>query len=166
MSNEKFVESPPCRDHPKRLGERAEAMFLHRALSRGLAIAKPWGDSERYDFILDTGEKLWRVQVKSSSYQPDVRRGYHFKAYTRSCKACKAYTPNQIEIIAAYVVPEDIWYIIPLAALASFLTFTIHTDAQAHAQTAGRRRAVDFEPYREAWWILGGEKFAGAKAVG
>jgi len=83
----------------KRFGERVEAIFLERAVSRGLAIAKPWGDSERYDFIIDAGEKLWRVQVKSSSYKPIGRYGYPFKAYTRSWKCGNAYTADQIDVL-------------------------------------------------------------------
>ena len=37
----------------KRTGERSEAAFLYQASQRRFGICKPWGDSERYDFILD-----------------------------------------------------------------------------------------------------------------
>ena len=42
-------------------------MFMVKAAQKGFATAKPYGDSRRYDFILDVGQRLWRVQVKSSS---------------------------------------------------------------------------------------------------
>jgi hypothetical protein len=29
--------------------------------SLGFGVSKTWGDSERYDFILDSGKRLWRV---------------------------------------------------------------------------------------------------------
>ena len=51
----------------KKKGEAAELAFMLKAVSLGFGVAKPWGDSERYDFILDSGTQLWRVQVKSSS---------------------------------------------------------------------------------------------------
>src|SRR5438445_10757609 len=35
-------------------GEPSEAAFLLKAASLGFGVAKPWGDSERYDFILDS----------------------------------------------------------------------------------------------------------------
>ena len=54
------------RPNTKRTGERSEAAFLHKAASLGFGIAKPWGDSERYDFILDNGRKLLRVQIKAT----------------------------------------------------------------------------------------------------
>ncbi len=50
----------------KRLGEVAEAAFLARASDLGFGVAKPWGDSDPYDFIVETGGRLWKVQVKSA----------------------------------------------------------------------------------------------------
>jgi PD-(D/E)XK nuclease superfamily protein len=48
----------------KRTGELAEAAFLHKAVKLGFRVTKPWNDSERYDFVLDSGRRLWRVQIK------------------------------------------------------------------------------------------------------
>src|SRR3984957_10755817 len=44
----------------KRRGELSELAFFYKAASLGFGVAKPWGDSERYDFILDSGQRLWR----------------------------------------------------------------------------------------------------------
>jgi hypothetical protein len=43
----------------KEKGELAELAFLHKAASLGFGVARPYGDSERYDFILDSGERFW-----------------------------------------------------------------------------------------------------------
>jgi hypothetical protein len=37
----------------KRRGEIAEAAFLLKAASLGFSVAKPWGESDRYDFIVE-----------------------------------------------------------------------------------------------------------------
>jgi hypothetical protein len=42
------------RVNTKRKGELSEAAFLLKAASLGFGVAKRWGDSERYDFILDS----------------------------------------------------------------------------------------------------------------
>src|SRR5258705_2335387 len=57
---------PKPRKHAntKRTGELAEAAFVVKAASLGYGVCKPWGDSERYDFILDSGPRTWRVQIK------------------------------------------------------------------------------------------------------
>ena len=57
----------------KRDGEQAEAAFLHKATELGLSVATPWGDSERYDLIVDSGRRLWRGQVKSTLYVGEGR---------------------------------------------------------------------------------------------
>jgi PD-(D/E)XK endonuclease len=65
---------------PKRRGEIAELAFMQKAVSLGFGVAKPWGDSDRYDYILDAGRRFWRVQVeafcgreRSGSPQPKSR---------------------------------------------------------------------------------------------
>ena len=49
----------------KNLGELAELAFMRKAASMGFAVAKPWGDSDRYDVIVRSEKMFWRVQVKS-----------------------------------------------------------------------------------------------------
>src|SRR5262249_36592856 len=59
--------SKPKRKNTKRTGEFSEAAFLTKATSLGFKVAKPWGDSERYDFIVacaaEPPEFFWRVQI-------------------------------------------------------------------------------------------------------
>jgi len=40
----------------KKRGELAELAFILKAASLGLAVAKPYGDSEPYDFIVYSGD--------------------------------------------------------------------------------------------------------------
>src|SRR5579864_7341802 len=52
------VHASPPAPHPhelttKRRGELAELAFTLKAASLGFGVAKPYGDSERYDFIVD-----------------------------------------------------------------------------------------------------------------
>ena len=65
---------PPIHRNTKRTGELSEAAFLLKAETLGFHLAKPWGDSERYDFILDAHPRLWRVQLKCT--QVLRARGY------------------------------------------------------------------------------------------
>ena len=91
----------------KRCGELIEIAFLHKAADMGFAVTKPYGDSEAYDFIVDAGNRLWRVQVKSGSSM--VGQAYSVVLITgRVAKKTKiSYTPEQIDILAAYVVPLE-----------------------------------------------------------
>jgi hypothetical protein len=68
----------------KQRGELAEIAFLHKAADLGFGVAKPYGDSERYDFILDSGERLWKVQVKSVATTYTFGGGHGYR--TASCQ--------------------------------------------------------------------------------
>ncbi|HWY22643.1 MAG TPA: hypothetical protein VNX26_15555 [Candidatus Acidoferrum sp.] len=45
------------RSNPKRMGELSQAAFLVKAQSMGFGLALPWGDSEKYDFIVWAARK-------------------------------------------------------------------------------------------------------------
>ena len=125
----------------KRRGEAAEAAFLARATHLGFSVCLPWGDSERYDSVVTLGHGFLRVQVKSASRYLETR--YRVKTTGASGKV---YTAAEIDFFVAYIVPEDIWYIIPIAAigLRKGARFYPHTH-NSHGH---------FERYREAWCLL------------
>ena len=45
----------------KQRGDLAEMVFLRKASNMGFGVAKPWADSERYDFVVRAGRLFWRV---------------------------------------------------------------------------------------------------------
>ena len=96
----------------KRRGEAAEAAFLARATHLGFTVCLPSGDSERYDSVVDMGRRFLRVQVKSATGYAEHR----YRVKTAGASGVP-YTPAEIDFFVAYIVPEDIWYIIPIAAI-------------------------------------------------
>jgi hypothetical protein len=133
------------RNHSKHTGEVAELAFMLKAASLGFAVAKPYGDNQRYDFVVDVGGKLVRVQVKSSTH-PD-RFGAYFIASQRCSNGWAIpYTAGEIDFLAAYVFPEDAWFIIPVEA------FVPKTSLRLLAKERGE--AGQFWMYREAWHLL------------
>jgi len=140
------------RGNPKRTGELSEAAFLLKATSMGFRVAKPWGDSERYDFIVDSGGRLWRVQLKSTAVVH--ARGYEvqplYSVYRRACGRGKAeYTADEIDVLAVHIRPSDVWYVIPVEALALAKNLRFYPDIEC--------RCARWEGYREAWGLMGGQ---------
>ena len=128
----------------KRRGELAELAFLHKATALGFRLSKPYGDSDRYDFITDSGNRLYRIQVKCTT---TMLEGFYHLPCQRSCNG-KAipYTHEEIDFFAALVVPEDSWFIIPITHVLGITSFLF-------------RRLDDpspsfYSPYREAWPLL------------
>jgi PD-(D/E)XK nuclease superfamily protein len=126
----------------------AEAAFLAVAAALGLRVAKPWGESSRYDLIVDTGGKLLRVQVKSA-HRAGEYGGYTFHAHGNSSRV---YKPDEIDVLAAYVVPVGAWYLFPVEEFRKYKSMKLFP--------VSRRRRSKFEKFREAWWRLGVEEGA------
>jgi hypothetical protein len=127
---------------PKQQGELGELAFLHKAADLGFGVAKPYGDSAGYDFILDSGERFWRVQVKS--IYKTSRHGYQAKA--QRCDH-SPYTAEQIDFLVAYVVPRDIWYVIPVDCISVSTSLGFYP-------SGCRRNSGRYEAYREAWHLM------------
>jgi PD-(D/E)XK endonuclease len=126
----------------KRRGEVSELAFFHKAASLGFGVAKPWGASERYDFILDSGQRLWRVQLKSGCHHRNRCYDLHGRCGNQERAQ---YTSEEIDIFVAYLVPINVWYIIPVEKIKkkSLLFYPY-----------GGARCGHYEQYREAWSLM------------
>ena len=102
--------------HPdyKKRGELIELAFIFKAASLGFSVARPYGDSNRYDLIVDSGKRLLRIQVKSTIRV--YRGGYSVHATGSPKREFPAYTAEEIDFLVAYIIPLDIWYIVPVVA--------------------------------------------------
>ena len=135
----------PTRRNPKRTGELSEAAFMLKARTLGFNPAKPWGDSERYDFILDTGPRLWRVQLKCTEVLR--ARGYDVQPiYSIYGKGKITYTADDIDVLIAHILPLDTWYVIPIAAIAHSTSLRLYPSIPC--------KCARWETYREAWHLL------------
>jgi hypothetical protein len=112
---------------------------MARAAEQGLQVNKPWGDSASYDFVIEHKRRFLRVQVKSTKYQ-EQRGGYRCGLMGNG----RPYAKDAFDFLAAYVIPEDLWYIMPMEIVQG-------------------RRCVSLYPhygksktgcYKEAWHLL------------
>ena len=129
---------------PKKLGELAELAFLYKAVTLGFPVSKTYGDSDRFDFIVHSTQHFWKVQIKSSSKL--VHGGYPMNATRRVNDHLIPYTPAEIDFLAAYVAPEDAWFIIPIQALQARTSFRLYPQ--------GSDKKGPCDDYREAWHLM------------
>jgi hypothetical protein len=59
------------------------------------------------------------------------------------------YTAEDIDVPAAHVVPLDVWYLVPVGALAAGTSLRLYPDDGC--------KAARFEKYREGWELFRGE---------
>jgi hypothetical protein len=127
----------------KMRGEWAELLFMARASEQGLSVSKPLGDSRAYDVIVEHLGKLLRVQVKSTTYSS-------FRSYICHLHGHKhrRYTSDEIDFVAAYIVPKNIWFIFPVAVIMkvhSSMVLSPHLKVSKYGE------------YQEAWHLMRGE---------
>jgi hypothetical protein len=133
----------------KQRGEWVELQFMAEAAKHRLAVSKPWGDTQAYDVGVEHHENFLRVQVKSSSRRKGA--GYYCKFQPHANKK-QDYSLEQLDVFAAYVIPEDVWYLIPAALLLG--TRRIGTASLCPVVPPVKRACYRYEPYREAWSLL------------
>ena len=132
----------------KSRGEWAELRFMTAALEHGYNVSKPWGDSGSYDVGVQHGSDILRVQVKSTT----VRTGTgYFCQFKPHFLRKQDYTLEQIDIFAAYVIPQDVWYLIPAAII---LGPTRKTGLMLFPMEPLKKDRYKYEAYKEAWAIL------------
>jgi hypothetical protein len=125
-------------------GDWAEMRFMARAAEQGFRVSKPWGGSSRYDFALELDGHFLRIQVKST-----IAR--YFRGYVCGMQPVSAqsdprrYTADEIDFFAAYVIPEDLWYILPTEIVLQKTNRII---------LYPNRKGDRYEPYKEAWHLL------------
>ncbi len=124
----------------KHRGEWTELIFMSRVTERGFNATKPWGDSARYDVAVERSGHFLRVQVKSTiSHKLD---GY---IVTIKSRTQQNYTCHQVDFFAIYVIPEDIWYILPAKII---------TILRSNFFVAPCNPCQKYAPYKEAWHLL------------
>jgi hypothetical protein len=104
----------------------------------------PFGHVHRYDFIVESGKNLWRVQVKACA---SMNNGlYHVCARRRVNNVALAYAESELDFLAAYIIPEQTWYILPAHQVAG------HGSLLFRPKGFPRRDLYGY--YREAWHLL------------
>ena len=128
--------------HPKLRGEWAELRFMARAAEHGLQVTKPCGETARYDFAVEYEARFVRVQVKSTMFKEN-------DGYSCTVRGCRGpYVGDPFDFVAAYLIPEDIWYIIPAEKF----------QGQGSIGLYPRLKKSKYGRYKEAWHLLRGKR--------
>lgn len=123
---------------PKKRGEWAESVFMARAAEHGLAVSKPLGDSGSFDCVVGRPGKFVAVQLKCTMAKLQSGKGYVCSVKRNN----QRYRAGSFDFLAAYVIPEDAWYIVPAKAIGRQISICLCSPL------------AKYEAYREAWHLL------------
>jgi len=131
--------------NPKRRGSQYESAFVTQALKRGLDILEPYGDYMPYDVMVQNGDgRILRVQVKGTSSQIKNKPGYKVIAATGNTTKTPI-NPEEVDVLAAYVEPEDTWYLIPVKKLTGNVSVYLNPNTKQNGR---------YEVWKEAWNVF------------
>ena len=118
---------------------------MARAADRGLNFSHPHGDSASYDVGVEQNGRFLRIQVKSTTF---CRKG----SFTANIAGPKheRYGRGKLDFFAVYLVPVDVWYIIPFDVVEGNLSLNLTP-----------RKGHKFAQYMEGWNLLRGREEEG-----
>lgn len=96
-------------------GNITEQKCFLKCLEYGFQVSKPLFDNARYDFILDNGKKLLRIQVKTSHWKDEEHTAFIFNGYSQHSigngNKRMVYTNKEIDYFMTE--KDDIFYLYP-----------------------------------------------------
>ena len=134
------------KQNTKSTGELAELAYMYVAGKNGIANAKPYGDSLPFDQIAITPGlyHLHKVQVRCTAHS----KNFIYAVSLMKSGGTKRYEPHEFDFLAALILPEDAWYIIPYEELPPTNEVYLHPRLQP-GQVLGRCDA-----FRDRWDLL------------
>ena len=106
-------------ENTKKVGNLTELQCIARLYELGFAVSIPFGNSEKYDAIIEKNNKLYKIQIKHANpHQDDLGEidyidfkctweGHNRTGYTRNI-----YTKEEVDYFATYYNNEC--YLIPI----------------------------------------------------
>jgi hypothetical protein len=126
-------------------GEIAQLKVQLKAAEKGIVLSKPVVDS-RYDFILDDGQKLERVQVKYASGKAPHSQGsvkINLKSW-EGRKLRRRYCANEVDTLLVYIPQMDEVLRFEANIFCERASFTVRLEPAKNGQTKSILNAKDF----------------------
>jgi hypothetical protein len=138
------LPKPELSDHPVDVGLRSEAAILGHLIRRGYAVLVPFGVNQRYDLVLDLGDRFVRAQCKTGR----LRNGVVIFS-TQSVRASMSgvftrHYDGEAEVFLVYCRELDSCYAIPVDG-APRTAMSLRIDGTRNGQSDGVNWAADYE---------------------
>ncbi|MGH2808346.1 MAG: group I intron-associated PD-(D/E)XK endonuclease [Actinomycetota bacterium] len=137
-----------ARPHTKTVGDQTEAMVMARLLQVYPAVLLPFGENQRYDLVVDDGEKFLKIQCKTGRLQagaisfPVCSTSY----LTRADGARPRHVPYEdaVDAFGVYCPETDSVYLVPVSEVGA-RACSLRVDPPRNNQSKKVRWASDFE---------------------
>lgn len=129
----------------KEIGDKSEIIIFCELIKRGYQVLKPWGDRNRYDFVIDRGNgNFSRVQSKTGYIENSVVRFAPVSHTTKNGKNVKTtYSKDEIDYFIVYCRTNEQIYCIKIEDCPIDVCF-LRLEPPQNGQKKKIRMAKDF----------------------
>lgn len=129
--------------NPKAIGEKSEGQVISRLLRAGKTVLKPFGDNQRYDLVIDEGDRFVKVQCKTGRLRNGAVAFPTCSTYAHRGHGRLHYR-GQVDVFAVYCPETDGCYLIPVDAVGT-TRCALRVTKSRNGQAKNVRLAADFE---------------------
>lgn len=128
------------------IGDIGEAMAIADFTKAGFVVSTPLSNNARYDLIIDNGQKIYRVQVKTTESIKDDKMVFSTKTTNYSKGAWKAtrYSTNEVDVFYLYCF-ENNWSGLYIPDDVVLTQLNIRLTLPKNGQKVGVKMKDDFE---------------------
>ena len=136
-----------------RKGAVAMLKLQEQSLARGFVVSMPIVEGLRYDCLLDTGDRLLRVQVKYAGVEPKNSSGCVQvrldKPYGRGVN--RAFNGSEIDLLCVYMPKPDLLCVFGEDVFSGSKSLRIRFSKSKNGQV---KNCLMAEEYRFDKWLL------------
>lgn len=127
----------------KQLGERSQAHIIARLLEVGYNVLTPYGDSSRYDLVIEDAEgQFWRVQCKTAWIE-NGDASIQFAATSLRTRSTNGKVKYSRAGYVGHELPKT--YLIPASHIGNATRMRLRLAPSKNNQEKGVKWAKDYE---------------------
>lgn len=150
-------------DDTLRRGIVTELECIKGFVGLGYQCSVPYGDTARYDVIVDINDKLYKIQCKSSSWSTDTAQekvafGFDARTSTTNTKGTKRKLYSENEVDFFYTFFEGKSYLVPFSEMSGKSAFRFRYEYPPTGQKQNIHLERDYLLEKQVQKILDDDK--------
>lgn len=130
----------------KRQGNITEVKCMLSFMEIGYNVLTPYGDCERYDFVVDVNNKFYRIQVKTAKVEKDNSKlSFNTSSSNRKAGKCIALTYTEDEIDYFATIYNEKCYLVPIQEVTAKRVLSLRILPTANGQIKGIKWLKDYK---------------------
>lgn len=130
-------------------GISTELLCINYFINKGYLVSIPYGNIGRYDLLVDSGEKIFKIQCKSS--RKNDNGSYAVNTSNTSMKSGgnirKYYTKEQIDFIMTFIEGQAVFIPVELIETSQSKTFRVEPPKYGAKSNCNLIKDYSFEKY-------------------